>query len=57
MSPDILQHSITSRLCLLALSFPNLRILWSRCVRAAVVRTVYGCYLLLFIIYWCCSWH
>jgi hypothetical protein len=32
MSPDILQHSITSRICLLALSFPNLRILWSRCV-------------------------
>lgn len=30
MSPDILQHAITSRIALLALSFPNLRILWSR---------------------------
>lgn len=30
MSTDILQNAITSRISLLALSFPNLRILWSR---------------------------
>lgn len=36
MPSDILQHAITSRIALLALCFPNLRILWSRSAASTV---------------------
>ena len=41
LSPDILQHAISSRIALLALSFPNLRMLWSRSERAHVCVCIY----------------